>query len=466
LLLDWLAYLPFFNVVFRQKPSAPFARTDRIFGFVLGLIWVISCIALMWGGPIMRLIGLGLLFAIFRHYYINQRWTNIRRGCGAPGFMAYWIVFYLFILEGCCWLDASGVVPGAVLALMKYDFALIMLCAGAYKMCSGYLREGGMEYGQANPFWGYFWTFFRHQNTRAPFFRVMNGLACGIEVVAGVLMLTPNLWVQFAGAAMVSLSFIYVGCLIRLGRLAFLMAVIPLIFWPAMGLSLVQTTHPLSSPLLLPWMIDGCVALIFVIMLTMGVIKFMQYVNLFANRKFPSFLQNSLTRLANLWPVIIWRVFTVDVTNFFIRLYSVSGKGEVTPLVHETTTFNYRNGSRLWLKLRFLHVTESIALASVFTTLKYFPSKPELFRDKLVRYAHSVVPSMPYSPAALRFEYVSLQKTESGFAFIPVGSHTVDLQTDVITEDKYLPEFDYARPAAHSPVRESAEVGAYTPRSS
>jgi len=195
------------------------------------------------------------------------------------------------------------------------------------------------------------------------------------------------------------------------------------------------------------------------------VIKFMQYVNLFANRKFPSVLQNTLTRLANLWPVIIWRVFTLDVTNFFIRLYSISAEGEVTPLIHETTTYSYGNGSMPWLKLRFLHVTESIALVSIFTTLKYFPSKPELFRDKLVRYAHSVVPSMSHPPAALRFEYVSLQKTENGFAFIPVGSHTVDLQTDVITEEKYLPEFDYARPAAHSPVRESAGVGAYTPRS-
>ena len=458
ILLDWLAFQPFFTVAFRPRDKR-LPLPDKLLCLVVNALWLVAGFCLLAASGIWRLAALVILYGIFRYYFIQKRWSSIRRGFGAPGFMSHWVIFYLLLIESSAWLDSSGRLPSAVLTLMRFDFALIIVCAGICKMLSGYFGNEGMEYGKANPMWGYYWESFHKKNPRAVYVRLMNFVASAIEMGAGILMLIPNAWSQVFGGVAISLSFLYLSPFIRLGRLAFLMALIPVIYTPTFDQSL-RALHPfLVQPVLAPSTIFCCEVLIGAIMVFLLGTKVVQYLNFFANWRAPEPLQSVVTGFGNLWPVIIWRVFTVDVTNFFVRIYSISSDGISTRVVHESETYSYRDWKNLRLKLRFLHVTESIALVSVFTTLKYFPSRPELFRDKLVRYAQSVAVMLPEKPQALRFEYMSIEKSREKFLFVPTGSFKVDLRDLTITEEQYVGD---AWPTGSSRVRESSSFGAYT----
>ena len=85
-----------------------------------------------------------------------------------------------------------------------------------------------------------------------------------------------------------------------------------------------------------------------------------------------------LERYTNLFGMIIWRVFSVDLVNFFIRVWREPREGgERVPV------------SRLGSWPRFNHVGEMICLTSLFTTLKYYPSNDAIFRERLLRYART-----------------------------------------------------------------------------
>jgi hypothetical protein len=463
ILLDWLSFQPFFTVAFRPRDKQPPLRADKLWCLVINALWLVAGFCLLAASGIWRLAALVIFYGIFRYYFIQTRWSSIRRGFGAPGFMSHWVIFYLLLIESSAWLDSSGRLPSAVLTLMRFDFALIILCAGVCKMLSGYFVNAGMEYGGANPIWGYYWKSFQKTNPRARYVRLMNCLASGIEMGAGISMLIPNAWTQVWGGLAISLSFLYISALIRLGRLAFLMALIPVIYTSTFGQSICAIHQFIVPPVLPPSAIFACQVLIKVIMALLLGSKVVQYLNFFANWRAPEPLQSVVNWFGNLWPVIIWRVFTVDVTNFFIRIYSISSDGVVTRVVHEAETYSYRDWKNLRLKLRFLQVTESIALVSVFTTRKYFPSRPELFYDKLVRYAQSVALMLPEMPQALRFEYMSIEKSREKFLFVPKGSFKVDLTDLTMTEEQHVRDYDDARPTEHSWVRECS-AGTYTPR--
>ena len=111
--------------------------------------------------------------------------------------------------------------------------------------------------------------------------------------------------------------------------------------------------------------------------------------------------------------------------------------------------------------MRFLHVTESIALTTVFTTLKYFRSQRELFEQRLRAYAAT----LGEAGARLDFEYVAILKGDRAFEYLPVTRFTVDLATDELVETPLVPGFDHAAPARYSHIKETAGYGTYAPRS-
>jgi hypothetical protein len=424
----------------------------------LQLGWFFAALGLMVGGRFWKLCASLFFYAVYRHYYIDTRWTSIRRGFGAPGFMSHWTAFYMALLQITAFLDASGALPLQVWWVMQIDFAVIMICAGTYKYMVGYLHHDGMEYGCVNPFWGYFWRLFLKAHPRAWYFRVMNILASVVEMVAGVMMLFPS--TRILGAVAISLSFFYVGLLVRLGRLAFLMCLIPLIYFPDFGPSLVQRTpFHVDTPALLLSAVEG---LTWAFLCMLPVAKFTQYWNLFANRALPQPFQKWVTHYANQVPIIMWRVFTPDVTNFYIRIYEEDpATGGSRPLL-DHDTFSLRGWT--WLKCRFLHVTESIASVSVFTTLKYFPSNRALFNEKLVKYSLSLQHALGRPVERLRYEYVLIHKLPDRFFLWHVGNFRVDLDTQQVSEEKLVADFDFAAPSKFSPVRESALVGTFTPK--
>ena len=144
-------------------------------------------------------------------------------------------------------------------------------------------------------------------------------------------------------------------------------------------------------------------------------------------------------------------MFSADITNFFINVYEKQVAGGEERLVSrwgEVTA------------LRYNQVAESIAVTSIFTTLKYYVSNRQLFIERLLRYART----LPYQPGTLfRFEYVSIVKQRSRFQLVPIENYQVALGKNQVTES-ILSSVVSVQEAAHSsPVHEGAQPGSYRP---
>lgn len=463
--LDLLAYMPFFGQAFGHAEAAGARPKPSLLAAVAGG-WLLGVAGLCspWQG--LRLAGIAALYLIFRHYYIDQRWASIRRGFGAPGFMSHFTVLYLGLLELAALLSPDGGLVRDVFGLYCFDFAVIMTCAGSYKLLSGYANDQGMELGQVNPSWGYFWRLLQRYHLPPWLLRFHNLMAGWVEIGAGLLMLIPLQGVQIWGALAISLSFVYIGIQIRLGRLAWLMATLPLLYFPQVqaGFLQLQTGYVhLPTP---AWALLGFKACLYAFALAIVAIKVQQYSNLIFKRPLPEPWQGLLAKLGNQIPIIIWRVFTADLTHFFIRIREVDDQGQtVQTLLDEHGHYAYASWRKPWLKLRFTHVTESIAITSVFTTLKYFPSQPELFNAKLLTYARSLSPWMQDARHRLCFEFVHLQRQpDHGFEFVPVREFWANPVTQQVEQIALVPEFDCHAPISGSPVHETAKPGSYMPR--
>jgi hypothetical protein len=173
------------------------------------------------------------------------------------------------------------------------------------------------------------------------------------------------------------------------------------------------------------------------------------YYNFYARRRLREPLQALLERYTNLFGMIIWRVFSVDLVNFFIRIH-VERRGA------GTRRLTGRPGS--WP--RFNHVGEMICLTSLFTTLKYYPSDDSIFRERLIRYARTLPRR---SDEVVIFEYVSAAKRSHHFDWVPVAEYRVD--PDAVTVEERLLDREFSARAAHavSPVHEGAVPGSYAP---
>lgn len=115
-------------------------------------------------------------------------------------------------------------------------------------------------------------------------------------------------------------------------------------------------------------------------------------------------------------------------------------------------------------KLRLLHVTESIALVSVFTTLKYFPSNRQLFEDKLRRYTSSLLLDWGRTYPVIRFEYLKVTKSAHRFEYTHMGDFVVDMLSGQVRGENGRPGFSFSDPARFSPVRESVAPGSWVPK--
>src|SRR6185503_19249036 len=106
------------------------------------------------------------------------------------------------------------------------------------------------------------------------------------------------------------------------------------------------------------------------------------FYNFYGRKSLPGVIQRALETYTNIFGIIIWRVFSADHTNFFLRVYERPRASNERAIV---SRFGISNGS-----LRYNHVGESIVLTTLFTTLKYYPSNNQLFHDRLLRYARTV----------------------------------------------------------------------------
>ncbi len=420
---------------------------------VVMAVWFLCAVLLTFGRLSMWAALVNLLLC--RYFFVHMRWKGVLRGMGAPGFMTYWLAAAVFLLEYAA--QCAPETRPLVLLVLQVDFAFIMLSAGVYKCTAGFPRNHGMELGLVNPEWGYWWRFYRNQSPNHLVIKMLNHLAWTTEVVAAVLMVIPP--TRFIGAFLIIVSFAFIATHIRLALLCQMVMLCGVLFFhPGSGGDYLAGLLVSAAP---PVTHDGPVVallnqvlppLLWAYLGLLPLAYFGIYYNFFARKPLPQPFQRILEAYTNFFGIIMWRVFTIDLINFFPNVYHQPRTGGERTLI---SRYGWRAGS-----LRFSHVGESITLTCVFTTLKYYPSNRPLFVERLLRYSRTL-PCPPDS--VLVFEYISINKTDTRFEFTTVSDYIVDLSADTVTERILNPHVSVHAPHAASPLHEAARPGSYAP---
>jgi hypothetical protein len=436
-----------------SSPSVD-AIQNPIVGSLVLAVWIAAALCLVAGDFVLTAAAINLVCCYY--FFVQMRWGSVLRGMGAPGFIAFWLAAAVFLLE-LTTRHAPGL-RSLTLFTLQIDFAAIMLTAGVYKLVAGYRRGMGMELGLANPEWGYWPEFWATWRPTHPLFRLFNELAWGTEVTCGILMLIPP--TRMVGGLGILLSFIFIATQIRLGFLCEMVMVCCLLFFgvgtaaeswllsvlPAMpGFSVIPGTP-------LPASVQAAVAIcLWAYIGFLPIVRGAMFYNQLRHRSLPGALQRLVDSYANVFGLILWRVFTADVVNFFVRVWEEPGSGAARRLIS-----HYRRTG----PFRFSQVAECITLTSIFTTLKYYPSNPTLFVQRLLRYARTI-PGEPSS--RLVFEWVHVATTDKRFAHVPIAEYTVDLSSSSVTVSVLSDTVSVHAVAGASPVHEGVTPGSYAP---
>ena len=470
LLVLLILTLPQCRRFFLSERFGGYAESSRARDLIQSPV-VMPCLMAAWfASAIFLVTGHAAVFAalvnlfLCRYFFIEMRWKGILRGMGAPGFMAYWLAALVFCLEYASVFEPTGRLRSLALLCFKIDFAVIMIDSGLYKLFSGYPQNNGMERGLVNPFWGYWWRGYQRLSPDHLLMKLFNHLAYLTEIGAGILMLIPA--TQELGALAILLSFLFITLNIRLGVLCEMVIISAFIYFVPGGVGdrLVGTFMGVSSPApiagasgIVGWINAGLAVLLWAYIILLPISKAGLYINFYAKRRLSDWLQKSLEAWTNFFGIILWRVFTVDNTNFFVRVYQETKSDGARRLYS-------RFGALDWMsRLRYIHVGEFICLTSVFTTLKYYPSDSDRFRDRLLRYARTV-------PCAagerLVFEYVDIKKEGGRFEFVESREFLVAPDEGRL-EEKFLKEGASAGDARRfTTLHEGQRPGTYAPKSS
>ncbi|MGH7714613.1 MAG: hypothetical protein ACREML_01330, partial [Vulcanimicrobiaceae bacterium] len=175
-------------------------------------------------------------------------------------------------------------------------------------------------------------------------------------------------------------------------------------------------------------------------------------VNFYWKRTLPRPLQITLDRWTQFFGLILWRVFTADLINFFVDI-------RVREAGNERAYMRLRAWDRStgW---RYMHVGEFICLASIFTALKYYPNDRSIFERRLVRYARTI-PIL--QGGEVIFEYHAIRKEAISFAYVHVARYVVDPAGATVTDQILEPGFDPGKRAETSPVSAGVRPGSYAP---
>jgi hypothetical protein len=428
-------------------------QNPMVHPFVM-IVWFGCAVALIFGRWTIVAALINLLLC--RYFFVHMRWKGVLRGMGAPGFMTYWLSAAVFLLEYT--LHVAPTVRPLALFVLQVDFALIMLSAGVYKCTAGFPRNNGMELGLVNPEWGYWWRYYRQKSPNHPLIWTLNQLAWSTEVVAAFLMLIPP--TRFIGAALIIISFFFIATHIRLALLCHMVMLCGVLFFHAGSLGEQFAAFFISDPSPAVYTAGPTLSIVnqlltyalWVYVFLLPLSYFGIYYNFFARKHLPAPLQRQLEVYTNFFGIIMWRVFTIDLINFFPNIYRQPRTGGARTLI---TRYGWRAGS-----VRFSHVGESITLTCLFTTLKYYPSNHDIFVERLMRYARTV--PCP-DDAVLVFEYIGIEKDEVQFAFLTVAEYIVDPLNETVTEKVLNEHYDVRAAYAGSPLHEGAKPGSYAP---
>lgn len=434
---------PFLKVIF-----SPPGRIVLLSG------WLASCCWLILDRHTVLASFLCLLMS--RLCFISLRWRSISRGMGAPGFMLYWLSALVFFLEYTRFYDPSGWLRALSILTFKVDFAVIMLCAGQYKLFSGYPQNNGMERGMVNPWWGRLRNLYRRFPPTHAVFRFFNHCAYLGELICGALMLYAP-WSEFGGIFMAA-SFLFIFVHIKLGFLTHTVMVCCLLFSYPGGLIdslLPSVTEPQAAAGPMIALINiGLGVFLLTYLVLLPLMKLGTYYNFYAKKRLPERWQRFQDRWTNLWGIIIWRVFTIDNTNFYVDAYLEDRRTGRRTLYSVPEELNWSKG------IRYLHVCEYVCFVSIFTTLKYFPSNSPLFTKKLLRYARTIPCGVD---EVLVFQWIDVKKESDCFVDVASKEYRVDLVSEELTVTDLADGTSATDSLRFSDLHESGKVGSYAP---
>ncbi len=424
---------------------------------VVTVVWMLAALGIV--ADVALLPATIVNLALCRYFFVEMRWKGILRGMGAPGYMTYWMACLVALFALAHAIDRTGLLRAITLLTFRVDYALIMFMAGVYKLTAGYARGEGFERGLVNPWWGFWARRMRRLPPQAAAFRVLNHLGWSVEIVCGVLFLVPQVGV-YAGALFAG-SFLMIAATIRLTFLAEMVAVGTVLFvyphtgfddW-LVGVIRVSDAAPSGSTIgdVLAWALVACLV-VYLALLPLAYAG--MSVNFYARKRLVGPLQRWLDWWIRLTGLILWRVFTSDVINFYADI-GIRSQASDPPTPYLTM--------RPWdarTEWRYMHVGEFICLASIFTTLKYYPKDRALFEARILRYCRSLpVPS----GGEVVFDYRTIVKGATGFEFPIVARFVVNTATGKVEEHTLDPSFDLRAPARASPVYAGTRPGSYAP---
>jgi hypothetical protein len=287
----------------------------------------------------------------------------------------------------------------------------------------------------------------------------LNQLGWATEIVAAVLMLIPQ--TRFLGGAIIVLTFAFIATQIRLGLLCEMVVLAGVLFFQPGSLG-ARLVHGLFSWVPASPTGDHTVGWLGTV-LTLALWTYIAFLpfahlglaaNLYLRHSLSPKLQRLLETYTNAFGIIVWRVFSVDVVGFFIKIHRAQRDDMSSrELVGK---WGWRHG------LRYSSVAEAITVTSLFTTLKYYPSNNALFVERVLRYSRTVPHA---SGEVLVFEYISVLKDGATWELAPVAEYVVDTDAGTV-EERVLDDRVSVRAAhEHSPVHEAARPGSYAPAS-
>lgn len=465
-LIEFLIMLPFSQIYFTSEKYHGCIQsskwTDTLLtprGYrVLIRLWMGIVMLLVLGVWPLWITSLNLFFCYT--FFIRMRWTSITRGMGAPGFIPTWLAHLVFWLEYSTYCgDPQGNLRPLVIFTFQFDFAIMMIDSGINKIFHGYPQNMGMNYGMANPAWSYWPEFFHKLPFHHPLFTLSNHAAYIFQILGGVLMLIPGL--KWFGAFLICAGFLGVKCIIRLGVLCDMLMLITAIYTVPNGWLhqiILGVMRPLSPEILgiyeAPTILNEVIRLFFyAYLILLPAAKLGMYYNLYGKKSLPEFLQIFLEKFTNAFGIILWRVFTIDTVDFFIRTYFEDRQTKQRTLYTRYGRWQWGGNNR------FLWVGESVMMDIVFNTERFFP-QTGLLRQRLLRYAKTM--PCPENSAVV-FEYVVIRPDEKGYPHIPAKEFRVDLENGTV--EQVILNHSVTAPLIHtcSPVQAGKRPGSYAP---
>lgn len=438
----------------QSSPSVDFLHRPAVAPLVLaGWVACAAALAFNWQPLAAALINLCLC----RYYFVAMRWRGVLRGFGAPGYMTYWLGLALCLLT-VTRLHAPTL-RSLVLLFFQIDLALIIFSASFYKFKSGYRQGEGMDYGMVNPMWAYWPGFFRKLPVGHPVFRLLNASAWSSQFLAALLMLIPQ--TRWLGGLLLVLTYVFIATQIRLGWLAESMMLSGVLFFtagspPAAILGYVLSEPPSVAPHS-AWpdaFLTIAQALIWLHLALTILCHAGLYYNFYGRRRLPEPVQRMVEFYGNLFGIILWRVFTVDILNFHVKIHILSKPGSSPASGQQLSRW------RSPTSLRFWNVGEAITVTSLFTTLKYYPSNNALFQERLLRYARTL--PCP-TGGEVCFEYLSIQKQDRRYVDRSGMLFRVDPAAGRIRVECLDPTYSPSATPG-SILHEAALPGTYAPR--